>query len=68
MREFRCTFPGRYGPTSLGHDDPAARQGYYVQAATAAAAAVILRAQTGSGETVDVQIWEPTHGSLCGRF
>ncbi|MEB3884063.1 hypothetical protein [Lyngbya sp. CCY1209] len=60
MKEYRCTRNALYTHDCLGHDDPIARQGYYVKAHTAEEAwekmAIRFPEEVDAGFTV--QEWE----------
>ena len=55
---WRCTFPSLYPPGTLGHEDPSARQGYYVDAVSEKHAAECVSRMNGDADIsrgVDVQ-------------
>ena len=62
MAEYRCTRVDAYPIGTLGHADPAARQGHYVAAHSPAEAIAIMRRRF-PGETFTAQYWGPDFGS-----
>lgn len=60
MNEFRITIPSQYPPTSPGHIDQSARQGYYVQAHTIFEAEATFRYNHPEyqDQKLDIQFWK----------
>jgi len=63
MKEFRITCPERYPPSSPGHRDPSARQGYYQVAESPHHAVLLLRNRTGFRDMVFEVEWPPFAGA-----
>lgn len=53
--QYRCTFPDRYPPGSLGRKRPSARQGYYPEARSAREAARLALEDEPDETRVDVE-------------
>lgn len=69
LKEYRVTRPELYGPKTLGHKDPSARQGYYVDASSPEEARQLfwkrlLKENPSRGyEMLDVSLWyDPVTG------
>lgn len=56
MNEYRCTRPDAYEPGSPGHEEPKARQGYYIRANDEAGAMTIMRARFPEDSSFDVEL------------
>ena len=54
---YRCTRPEKYPAGTLGHKNPGARQGYYIQASSLEEAETSMKSSFPDDRKIDVELW-----------